>query len=84
MRKQRRALTGAGNWLLRMVHMLPAAQGEDREGKSFFSTLTFKVAAMEEFPLAIDGVMRGPDGRRRRCAWAAAGKTVARSSRRSI
>ncbi len=54
-------LTGAGNWLLRMVHMIPAAPGKDQEWESFFSTLTFQVAAPKSFPLTVDSIMRGPD-----------------------
>ncbi len=48
-----------GNWLVRLVHMLPAPPGEDHEWESFFSTLTFRIAPDIGFPLTVDSIMRG-------------------------
>ncbi len=50
-----------GTWLVRMVHMVPAAAGSESDYESFSSTLTFRVAPAGGFPLTVESIMRGED-----------------------
>ena len=53
-----------GNWIARLVHMIPAPNGEkgsDHDWESFFGTLTFRIPPESGFPLTVESIMRGPN-----------------------
>jgi dipeptidyl aminopeptidase/acylaminoacyl peptidase/uncharacterized GH25 family protein len=54
-------LLAPGNWLVRLVHMIPAETGKPHDWESFSATLTFRIPPERGFPLTVESIMRGAD-----------------------